>query len=202
MSKNKDNTKIILVIVFIIILIIAVVGVSYAAIFYSKVGEKINTVTTGTIMMSYSENNNGINLVDAVPMSDEVGRNLSEERQYFDFSVSAKINENSNVMINYLITAMKDTSSTLPDNAVKVYLTDITSGIETQVLAPTNVSLLALTDNISDAPNGQYVLLNSNFNKTETRQYRLRMWIDDNYSLPGDSRTYKLRVNVYGGVVV
>ena len=202
MSKNKDNSRIILIIIFIIILIIAVIGVSYAAIFYSKTGEKINTVTTGTLMMSYSENSNGINLVDAVPMSDEVGKSLSEERQYFDFSVSATINENSNVMLNYIITAVKDVSSNLPDNAIKVYLTDVTSGAETQVLAPTNVSLLPITDNISDAPNGQYILLNSNFNKTETRQYRLRMWIDDNYSLPGDSRTYKLRVNVYGGVVV
>ena len=202
MSKNKDNSRIILIIIFIIILIIAVIGASYAAIFYSKTGEKINTVTTGTLMMSYSENSNGINLVDAVPMSDEVGKSLSEERQYFDFSVSATINENSNVMLNYIITAVKDVSSNLPDNAIKVYLTDVTSGIETQVLAPTNVSLLALTDNISDAPNGQYVLLNSNFNKTETRQYRLRMWIDNNYSLPDDIRTYKIRINVYGGVVV
>ena len=202
MSKNKDNSRIILIIIFIIILIIAVIGVSYAAIFYSKTGEKINTVTTGTLMMSYSENSNGINLVDAVPMSDEVGKSLSEERQYFDFSVSATINENSNVMLNYIITAVKDVSSNLPDNAIKVYLTDVTSGAETQVLAPTNVSLLPITDNISDAPNGQYVLLNSNFNKTETRQYRLRMWIDNNYSLPEDIRTYKIRINVYGGVVV
>lgn len=202
MSKNKDNSRIILIIIFIIILIIAVIGVSYAAIFYSKTGEKINTVTTGTLMMSYSENSNGINLVDAVPMSDEVGKSLSEERQYFDFSVSATINENSNVMLNYIITAVKDVSSNLPDNAIKVYLTDVTSGAETQVLAPTNVSLLPITDNISDAPNGQYILLNSNFNKTETRQYRLRMWIDNNYSLPEDIRTYKIRINVYGGVVV
>ena len=199
-SKKNSSRSLWLIILCIFILIIAVIGISFAAVFYSKSGEKVNRISTGTMTMSYSENTNGINLTDAYPTNDEIGKALNEENQYFDFTVSASMG--GNVVINYIITAIKEVDSTLPDNAVKVYLTDITSGIETQVLAPTNVSLLALTDNISDAPNGQYVLLNSNFNKTETRQYRLRMWIDDNYSLPGDSRTYKLRVNVYGGVVV
>ena len=57
-----------LIIFFVIILILAVIGVSYAAIFYSRTGEKINRVTTGTITMSYSETTNGINLTNAYPM--------------------------------------------------------------------------------------------------------------------------------------
>ena len=56
--------------------------------------------------------------------------------------------------------------------------------------------------NKEGAPDGQFILLNSNFNKTETRNYRLRMWVAGDYVLPNISQTYKLRVNVYGNVSV
>ena len=190
-----------LIIFGIIILILVVIGVSYAAIFYSKTGEKVNRVTTGTITMSYSENTNGINLTDAIPMTDEVGKSLNDENQYFDFTVSATMG--GNVIINYVITAVKDDGSTLPDSAVKVYLTNINSGNETQVLAPTKLSDLQVTSlNKEGAPDGQFVLYNGNFNKTEARNYHLRMWVASDYVLPNISQTYKLRINVYGNVSV
>jgi len=190
-----------LIIFFVIILILAVIGVSYAAIFYSRTGEKINRVTTGTITMSYSETTNGINLTNAYPMIDEIGMHLNDENQYFDFTINASLG--GNVIINYVITATKESDSTLPDNAVKVYLTNVVSGSESQVLSPTKISSLQVTSsNDVGAPDGQFLLLNSSFNKTETRSYRLRMWVDSVYVLPNISQTYKLRVNVYGNVAV
>ena len=61
MSEDKNNSKSkLLIIIAVILLIIAVIGVSYAAIFYSKVGEEVNNVSTGTIVMSYNENNNEV----------------------------------------------------------------------------------------------------------------------------------------------
>ena len=201
-KENSNNSKsIILIIVCVIILILVVIGVSYAAIFYSKRGEKINTVSTGTLMMSYSENTNGISLTDAYPMTDEVGMTLNQDRQYFDFTVSATTGGQS--IINYIITATKEVDSTLPDNAIKVYLTSTDGGRESQVLAPTKVSDLSITDNNSvNAPSGQFLLLASDFRESGTRNYRLRMWISNDYVLPNSSMTYKLRVNVYGSVAV
>lgn len=199
--NNDSNSKSIwLIIICIIILILAVVGVSYAAIFYSKAGEKVNRVTTGTMTMSYSENTNGINLTNAYPMTDDIGRNLNDTNQYFDFTVNATIG--GNVIIDYVVTATKEGDSTLPDNAVKLYLTNLNSGTESQVLAPTKVSDLQITyQNTTGAPDGQYVLFNSTFSQTEARNYRLRMWVASDYVLPSFSQTYKLRVNVYGSIV-
>ena len=201
-KENSNNSKsIILIIVCIIILILAVIGVSYAAVFYSKVGEKVNRVTTGTMTMSYSETTNGINLTNAYPMTDEVGRSLNEENQYFDFTVNASMG--GNVIINYVITATKEADSTLPDNAVKVYLTSMNNGNESQVLEPTKISDLQVTSlNREGAPDGQFILLNSNFSKSESHNYRLRMWVASDYVLPDFSQTYKLRINVYGNVSV
>ena len=200
-TKNNNFKSTALIILCVIILILAVIGVSYAAIFYSKMGEKVNRVTTGTMTMSYSENTNGINITNASPISDAVGQNLNDENQYFDFTVSASMS--GSTIINYTITATKEADSTLPDNAVKVYLTSMNSGNESQVLEPTKISDLQVTSgNREGAPNGQFILLNSNFNKTESRNYRLRMWVDSDYVLPNVSQTYKLRVNVYGNVAV
>ena len=203
MKKEKDNNSksIKFIVICIIILILAVIGVSYAAVLYSKTGDKVNRVTTGTITMSYSENTNGINLVDAYPMADDIGKSLNEENQYFDFTISASMG--GNVIIDYIITATKEVDSTLPDNAVKVYLTNKSNSNETQVLAPTKISDLEVTsNNKTGAPDGQFVLFSSSFNRVETRNYRLRMWVANDYVLPNISQNYKLRVNVYGNVAV
>ena len=200
-ENHKRSKSTGLVIICIIILILAVIGVSYAAIFYSKTGEKVNRVTTGTMTMSYSENTNGINLINAYPMTDEIGRSLNDHNQYFDFTISANLG--GNVLVNYIITATKEIDSTLPDSAVKVYLTNINGISESQVLTPTKISNLQVTSSHNlGAPDGQFILFNGAFNKTESRSYRLRMWISNDYVVSNVSQVYKLRVNVYGNAVV
>ena len=200
MQDNNNSKQVLLSVLGVAILVVAVIGVSFAAYSYSKTGEKVNTITTGTITMSYSEDTNGINLVDALPMSDEQGKALSGTNNVFDFTVTATINGSGTTTINYDVTATKEGESTLDDSAVKVYLTDITSDADTQVLAPTKVSALTKTGSseASGAPNGQYKLTTGTFTSTTTRKYRLRMWVAEDYSSLSTSGTYKLRVNVYG----
>mgnify|MGYP001267683477 CR=1 FL=1 len=93
MNENNSNSskQILISILGVAILIVAVVGISFAAFSYSKTGEKENTITTGTITMSYTEGKNGITLTDALPITDDAGKALSAEGQYFDFTVNAKI---------------------------------------------------------------------------------------------------------------
>ena len=196
--KENNSKQVLLSVLGVAILVVAVVGVSFAAFSYSKTGEKVNTITTGTITMSYSETTNGINLTNALPMSDGVGKALSDENQYFDFTVSANIT--GTTTINYAITASKEAESTLPDTAVKVYLTDMDGTADTQILAPTKVSGLTPTTGSepSGTPSGQFILHTGTFGATSSHDYRLRMWVADDYQVTGASATYKLRVNVYG----
>ena len=196
--KENNSKQVLLSVLGVAILVVAVVGVSFAAFSYSKTGTKVNTITTGTITMSYSETTNGINLTNALPMSDGVGMALSEEEQYFDFTVSANIT--GTTTINYAITASKEAESTLPDTAVKVYLTDMDGTADTQILAPTKVSGLTPTtgSESSGTPSGQFILHTGTFDATSSHDYRLRMWVADDYQVTGSSATYKLRVNVYG----
>ena len=195
--ENNNSKQMILSILGVVILVVAVVGVSFAAFSYSKTGEKVNTITTGTITMSYSETTNGINLTNALPMSDGVGMTLSEENQYFDFTVSATIS--GNTTINYAVTATKELDSTIPDTGVKVYLTDMDGDADDEILAPTKVSELDVTSSdVSGAPDDQFLLTSDTFSASSSHDYRLRMWVADDYAAPASTQTYKLRVNVYG----
>ena len=198
--ENNNSKQVILSVLGVAILVVAVVGVSFAAFSYSKTGERLNTITTGTISMEYSESTNGINLVDALPMSDEQGIALVGANNVFDFTVSATIQGSGQTTINYTITATKESDSTLDDTAVKVYLTSMDNDADTEVLTPTKVSDLSVTGSseLSSAPSGQYKLLDNTFTSTVSRKYRLRMWVADDFSDLNASGSYKIRVNVYG----
>ena len=199
--KDNNSKQVLLSVLGVAILVVAVVGVSFAAFQFSQSGVNQNVITTGTITMSYIENTNGINLQNAMPVADSVGMAYEGKDEYFDFTVSATIN--GTTTINYAITAAKiSPDSTLPDNAVKVYLTDMDADADSQVLAPTLVSDLdtVAAGDVAGATEGDYVLRRGTFKTTTTNKYRLRMWVADTYEVPNTNTAsvYKLRVNVSG----
>ncbi len=198
MKDNNNSRQVLLSVLGVAILVVAVVGVSFAAFSYSKTGTQVNTITTGTISMNYVEGDNAISLTNALPMTDEVGKALADTNQYFDFTVNANIT--GTTTINFAITAAKEVESTLPDTAVKVYLTDMDGTADEELLPPTKVSDLTPTTGSepSGAQSGQFILHTDTFNATSSHDYRLRMWVADDYVVTGDSQSYKLRVNVYG----
>ena len=197
MSSDNTSKRILLSVLGVAILVAAVVGITFAAFSYTKTGTVANTITTGAITMSYTEPTNGITLTNALPTTDDTGKKLTGTGNIFEFNVAATIT--GTTTINYAITASKDSSSTLPDTGVKVYLTSVSGTTETQVLAPTLVSALPKTSSSpSGAPNGQYTLKTGSYTASKTESYRLRMWVANTYSTLSKSQTYKLRVNVYG----
>ena len=195
MNNNNSSKQILLSVLGVAILVVAVVGVSFAAFTFTKTGKVENTITTGTITMSYTEPSNGINLTNALPVTDAVGKALNGENNVFDFTVGASVS--GSTTINYVITAVKGEDSTIADTGVKVYLTDQK---DTQILAPTKVSALTKTTagNNAGAPADQFVLKTGTYSASATDTYRLRMWVADDYAAPTTSEKYVLKVNVYG----
>lgn len=197
MNENSSNSskQILISILGVAILIVAVVGISFAAFTYAGTGNTTNTITTGTITMSYTEPTNGINLTDALPITDTAGKALTGNNNTFDFTVAATIS--GSTTINYAITAVKGDGCTVADSGIKVYLTDQK---DAQILAPTKVTALTTTasNNAAGAPAGQYVLKTGTYTATTTEKYRLRMWVADDYNAPATSQKYILKVNVYG----
>ena len=129
MRKEK-----IIILVFILILIITVGGVSYAAYTYSKTGTKVNSITTGVMVMSYTETSNVINLTGALPTTDKTGKSRTNEGEYFDFTVSSTISGSTN--INYEISAKKENGNTIEGRYIKLYLTRLTEDGEEELMTP------------------------------------------------------------------
>ncbi len=196
--KENSQKKVLLSVLGVAILVVAVIGISFAAYSTTFSSATANSISTGTIMVSYTEPTNAINIPDAMPMSDTDGKALSGSGKTFDFVVSTQA---SNALtVPYTITLTKEESSTLADNEVKVYLTK--DGAD--VVTPTLVS--ALSD-ASGTRAGSKVLYSTSdvFTTTsepaKTSNYVLRMWVDSAVTVDSSSsKTYRAKVNVDSAV--
>ena len=198
---EEDNSrKVFLSVLGVAILLVAVVGVSFALYSTGATG-KDNSISTGTITMSYTEPDNGILLEKALPISDAAGKQLSGPGKVFTFTVATTAS--GTVTVPYEINITKE-ASTLADSAVAVYLTKGTT-TETEVVPKKTMSAVVLDSNKSAIRPTAYKLYETSVAyenghvKTgeETTTYNLRIWVDAN----ADAETikgqeYKIKVNV------
>ena len=199
--KNKKK-QIIITLVAIISLIVITVGVTYAFFNYAKEGTTDNTIQTGSITFLYTEVSGvgkGISLTEAYPVADSIGKVQTGEGKVFDFKVISNISMNSN--IGYQVTARKKTGSTLANSAVKVYLTEV-NGTEQELLL-SKYSELSQTDKVDISKYDERILYEATVpanTKNYEKNFRLRMWVDENTDFTDGSmndKTFTLTVNVY-----
>ena len=198
MFKKKEN---IVIIVLLVVMIIAIIGVSYAAFNYSKIGSKINSITTGSITMTYTETDNAISLTGALPTTDKTGMVRLNPGEYFDFTVSSKIA--GDVNINYEISAKDVTSSDakkIDGSNIKLYLTRLTDNGEEELMTPETYNEESSENTYTGRPSGEMSLYTSSMNSSESNNYRLRMWVDEDYNPQGDGGNleFSVKINVYG----
>ena len=224
-TKKEIRTQSRIVLVLAIFLLVAVtIGVSYAFFTYARLGTTENTITTGTITFLYDEKNasgNGIVITDALPTTDANGKILTGDNNVFGFKVLATTTGNTS--LPYEITARKKADSTAPEDAIKIYLTEV--GTDTETPAPltlkdTNVTRfseltqtgVAVSDGIIEKTiyNGSVPANSTNYEKN----FRLRMWIADDvdYSptkdsegndvYPMNNKKFTVTVNVYANATV
>ena len=195
--KKKEN---IIIIVVLVVMILAIVGVSYAAFSFSRTGSKVNTITTGSITMTYTETDNTINLTGALPTTDKTGKTRLTDGEYFDFTVSSKIA--GDVNINYEISAKDVTTSErkIDGSNIKLYLTRLTDDGEEELMTPETYNEEASSNSYTGRPSGEMSLYTSSMNSSESNNYRLRMWVSEDYNPQGDGGglTFSVQINVYG----
>ena len=198
MTKTKKE---IVIIGLMLLMVIALIGVSYAAFRFTGVGQRENTITTGSITMSYTESSNTISLNGALPTTDKTGMKRLNPGEYFDFTVSSTIT--GDVNINYEITAKDVTTSDrkIDGSNIKLYLTRITEdGTEEQVMSPETYNEESSANNFTGRPANEMSLYTSSMNSSESSTYRLRMYVDEDYNPQGDGGNlqFSVQVNVYG----
>ena len=201
MKKLKENKEKIFMVVSIIVLFVAVIGISYAAFSYTRVGENLNSITTGVISMSYEESSNIISIDKALPTTDATGKVRLKTGEYFDFTVSTTVKGTTSV--NYEIAAEDFSSNTFDGKNIRLYLTKLnTDGSETEVMAPKNFLKSPSENKSTGRPANMMSLASGTISASESNKYRLRMYVDERYNPQGDggNKTFSIRINVYGKV--
>ena len=198
---TKEKLKDILTIGVSVFILIVVIGISYAAFTYSGLGKKENKITTGAITMSYTESSNTISINNALPTTDNTGKTRKNTGEYFDFTVKSSITGNTD--INYEIAAKEEMGNTFSGNNIKYYLTTVDgNGKETEVMAPRTYYEEPSGNVYTGRPADMMSLYIGNLNQQgdTTINYRLRIWVDENYNPQNDNGglTYKVKVSVYG----
>ena len=197
MKKKED----IIIAVLLFVMVISIVGVSYAAFNYSKIGTKLNSITSGYVTMSYEESSNVINITGALPTTDKTGMVRLTEGEYFDFTVSSEIKGNIN--INYEISAKDVTTSDrkIDGSNIKLYLTRLNGdGTEEQLMTPETYNEESTSNDYTGRPAGEMSLYASSMNSSESNNYRLRMYVTEEYNPQGDGGglEFSVKINVYG----
>ena len=198
---NKEKIKDILTIGVSAFILVVVIGISYSAFTYSGLGKKENKITTGAITMLYTESDNAISVTNALPTTDNTGKTRKTSGEYFDFTVKSSITGNTD--INYEIAAKEESGNTFSGANIKYYLTTVDSnGKETEVMAPRTYYEEPSGNVYTGRPADMMSLYTGNLKNQGdiTINYRLRLWVDENYNPQNDNGglTYKVKVNVYG----
>ena len=198
MDKKK---QLLLSIGLVLILVLMIVGISYAAFKFVGLGNKPNTITTGAITMEYEESTNTISMTGALPTTDATGKVRLTKGEYFDFTIKSNIQGNAN--INWEIAAEDITASAKKMNGknIKLYLTKLDSaGAETQVMAPKVYNATTSANTKTGRPSGVMSLATGTMSASETTNYRLRMYVDEDYNPQGDGGglSFSVKINAYG----
>ncbi len=207
----NNKKQLILSIGLVLVLVLMIVGISYAAFQFAGPGSKVSTITSGIMKMSYTESDNIINLQGALPTTDETGKKRLNEGEYFDFTVSSTIQGNANINWEIALEEIwpEAEERQFDGSYIKLYLTELDdSGNETPVVEP--VILFDLdydaneyTGKPSEGENGYIdTLYSTSTNKSFSKKYRLRMWVNESYNTQDDGGNlqFGVKVNVYGKV--
>ncbi len=208
MIENHNQPKRVLILITVLGLVLLTIGGTYAIFTYVKQGEKENVLKTGTLDFVYDEEKekmgNVINVKNGLPMSDEEGKS-QETDGVFEFNVKATT---QGAPIYYEIYLTKDSTSTIPENHVRVYLTE-----EGKDLVPTSkkevinsyrdlgISQLSILKEQEGKTLYQGTIDNGQANYQKT--YKFRMWLDENANATRNGEwvyggmNFSVKVNVY-----
>ena len=200
----NNKKQLLLSIGLVLILVLMIIGISYAAFKFVGEGKKPNTITTGAITMEYTESTNKISMTGALPTTDATGKVRLTKGEYFDFTIKSSIKGNAN--INWEIAAEDITPSSAKKMAgknIKLYLTKLDStGAEKQVMAPKVYNATTSANTKTGRPSGVMSLATGTMSTSETTNYRLRMYVDEDYNPQGDGGglSFSVKINAYGKV--
>lgn len=189
--KSNKNKVLILLIILLILLMLLFIPIGFAV--YGTFTKNINTVQTGSVLFSYEESSKSIKINNMFPIIDDVGKKLSGDGEYFNFTISAKVTDAKKVNnLQYQISLTPDSSNTLEEEYVRVYLKENGNDVTINGNVVNNFS--DLSD--SKVRSGSKVLMTKDVDSDFVANYSFRMWLSRDYNPNKINKTFKCYVSV------
>ena len=169
------NKKNIIIIISILAFIFIVGGISYSYFVYNKDVGSVS-LTTGEISMSLSGVNGNQTLTNVIPLSDNEGKTSSD---YFDFTVNATVDTEK---IYYEVFILPKSGNTLDTSYLKTYLTDQENNEIKGITLYNSLQVSEKEETGKIIYKGLVDLNNNQTTKNESKDFRLRLWLDESYS--------------------
>lgn len=167
--KNQNKKGMMAVVALAIVLV--TVAATYAFITFVIEGTKTNTITGGNLVVSLDESANGdgdvISISNAFPVSDAVGKQSNP----YKFSLINESTKDVGYTISLAPQAVEQGFGTIPNTALKVYLTD---GTDAEVIK--DVTLISALGNNTLATG---VIPAKSGDVNTKLDFNLRLWIAD-----------------------
>ena len=190
--NNNSSKQILLSVIGVAILVVAVVGVSFAFFTYTRTGEQNNLITTGSLVFTFADGSNTINLTNHFPISTADGIALTGKNNICTFSVTGKTTAGSS--IGYEVFAVPGSAE-----AEKTRFKDTEVFVNIQSEVPEGMSFTPATgaaegkaiDALTGAT-GKKSLGTGTVTATDsaTTNFTVRMWVDSSKVTVGETGTY------------
>lgn len=195
MEKTNNKLNKTFWILTLVICLLCIAGISVGFYLYKLETDKevVKEKLGGDVYLKFVGNTNGLTLLNASPMTDQLGALQEGENKFFDFSVEVKLDEAE--YVEYEIAIEKDTAfSNIPDGEVKFYLEEENSGSFSKVFGPSEFKPLE-EDSLLGTEAGNMVLYTVKKNTSGTTNYRLRMWLSDKSTMLVGNYSVEVSIN-------
>ena len=183
----------------VLVLTIGTLGYSYGAFFSVKTNTNNQTVTTGTLNVSYTNASTSMDKGQMQSMSDEMGLNETDNSLIY-IQNTGSLDSNFTLTVGYDManftsrSGYQETDELTPLDYVMVAVYEHSDGTDTLVVEPTAVAELPLYEvNSSDSRYNRYAILFDTVGSTSsgnaTKTYKVKMWLSDK-AIPAASFTY------------
>lgn len=182
------------------VLTISVIGFSYASFFTVKTNTNNQTVTTGTLAVSYGEESSAISRNNMSSMSDEMGMNQSEASVIY-IQNTGTLDSTYTLTVGYDMEnftsrgGYSESDMLTPLDYIKIAVYEY-NGVndETLIVGPITIADLPIYSvNSGDSRYNRYAILFDTVGSTSsgnaTKTYRVKMWLSDK-AIPAASYSY------------
>ncbi len=188
MIKKKLREEIIRLIISILCLVFIISLLGFKVLSGSFKKDKVNVLTAGYLSFNYKESDdNVIKLVSAMPISDDVGKKSNKKTDYFEFKITNKAKKR----VKYEI-LLEPLSNNFNGDFLKIYLTD-----------DKDIALRGFTEEIpvwskfnDTSLLGSAIIYYGYLNGKESRTFRLRTWISEDYVVSDEASSFSFRINI------